>query len=74
MTPLALATAPIATQDKVPMIVMAAATSIITEQSPFLQPVRDTAPDAVFVFVPSGVGASFAKQFSERGWTSPVSA
>lgn len=138
LTPLALATAPIATQGKVPMIVMAAATSIITEQSPFivrtsftlpqvtiamadwaaknrirkvvslvsdygpgidaenafksrftaaggqmaaelrvplanpdfapfLQRVRDAAPDAVFVFVPSGVGASFAKQFSERG-------
>jgi branched-chain amino acid transport system substrate-binding protein len=138
LTPLALATAPIATQGKVPMIVMSAATSIITEQSPFivrtsftlpqvtigmadwaaknkirkvvslvsdygpgidaetafkgrftaaggqivaelrvplanpdfapfLQRVRDAAPDAVFVFVPSGVGASFAKQFSERG-------
>ena len=138
LTPLALATAPIATQGKVPMIVMAAATSIITEQSPFiartsftlpqvaigmadwaaknkirkvvslvsdygpgidaetafkgrftaaggqmlaelrvpmanpdfapfLQRVRDAAPDAVFVFVPSGIGASFAKQFSERG-------
>ena len=138
LTPLALATAPIATQGKVPMIVMAAATSIITEQSPFivrtsftlpqvtigmadwaaknkirkvvslvsdygpgidaetafkgrftaaggqmlaelrvpmanpdfapfLQRVRDAAPDAVFVFVPSGIGASFAKQFAERG-------
>lgn len=138
LTPLALATAPIATQGKVPMIVMAAATSIITERSPFivrtsftlpqvaigmadwaaknkirkvvslvsdygpgidaetafkgrftaaggkiaaelrvpvanpdfapfLQRVRDAAPDAVFVFVPSGVGASFAKQFVERG-------
>ena len=35
--------------------------------APFLQRVRDAAPDAVFVFVPSGVGASFAKQFVERG-------
>ena len=138
LTPLALATAPIATQAKVPMIVMAAATSIITEQSPFiartgftlpqvtmpmaewaakngikkvvtlvsdygpgidaeaqfkktftaaggevvaelrvplrnpdfapfLQRVRDASPDAVFVFVPSGVGAIFMKQFAERG-------
>src|SRR5678815_2045800 len=36
LTPLALATAPIATQSKVPMIVMAAATSSITEQSPMI--------------------------------------
>lgn len=138
LTPLALAVAPIATQAKVPMIVMAAGTSSITEQSPFivragftlpqntypmadwaikngikkvvtlvsdygpgidaetvfkqrftaaggqvidslriplrnpdfapfLQRVRDASPDAVFVFVPSGVGAIFMKQFSERG-------
>jgi branched-chain amino acid transport system substrate-binding protein len=138
LTPTALATAPIATQGKVPMIVMAAATSAITEQSPFivrsgftlpqitlpmaewaaknnlkkvvtlvtdygpgidaenqfkksftaaggtvpaelrvplknpdfapfLQRVRDAAPDAVFVFVPSGVGSIFMKQFAERG-------
>ncbi len=138
LTPLALATAPIATQAKVPMIVMAAATSSITEQSPyvvrasftlpqatigiadwaakngirkavtlvtdfgpgidaetwfksrftaaggqvaaelrvplrnpdfapFLQRVRDASPDAVFVFVPSGVGAVLMKQFAERG-------
>lgn len=138
LTPLAMATAPIATQGRVPMIVMAAATSAITEQSPFilrtsftlpqasviiaqwagenglqnvttlvsdyapgidaetwfskrlaeaggtiaenvrvplqnpdfapfLQRVRDGAPDALFVFLPSGVGALFMKQFVERG-------
>jgi branched-chain amino acid transport system substrate-binding protein len=138
LTPTAFATAPIATQAKVPMIVMAAATSAVTEQSPFivrsgftlpqitlpiadwaaknklkkvvtlvsdygpgidaenqfkktftaaggtvsaelrvplrnpdfapfLQRVRDVAPDAVFVFVPSGVGSIFMKQFAERG-------
>jgi branched-chain amino acid transport system substrate-binding protein len=138
LTPLALATVPVATQAKVPMVVMAAATSMITEQSPFvvragftlpqvtsplanwawqagikkvvtlvtdfgpgidaentfknrftalggqvpvelrvplknpdfapfLQRVRDASPDAVFVFVPSGVGAPFMKQFVERG-------
>ncbi|WP_420227335.1 ABC transporter substrate-binding protein [Pigmentiphaga litoralis] len=138
LTPLALSTAPIATQAKVPMVVMAAATAMITEQSPyivrtgftlpqatlgiaqwapkngikkvvtlvsdygpgidaqdsfkkvftagggtiaeeirvpvrnpdfapFLQRVRDAKPDAVFVFVPSGVGAAFMKQFTERG-------
>jgi branched-chain amino acid transport system substrate-binding protein len=139
LTPLALATAPIATQARVPMIVMAAATSSITEQSPmivrsgftlpqittpladwaaknnikkvitlvsdygpgidaenafkakfsaeggqvtdslrvplrnpdfapFLQKVKDEQPNAVFVFVPSGVGSIFAKQFVERGF------
>ena len=36
LTPLALATAPIATQSKTPMIVMAAATSIITTKSPYI--------------------------------------
>ena len=138
LTPLAFATATIATQSKTPMVVMAAATSSITERSPFivrtsftlpqvtlgiaewatrnsvktavtlvadyapgidaektfrdrftlnggkvltelrvpvanpdfapfLQRVRDAKPDAVFVFVPSGVGAAFMKQFAERG-------
>jgi len=138
LTPLAFAAAPIATQAKVPMIVTAAATSAITEKSPyiartsftlpqvsvgmadfaakdgiktvvtivsdygpgtdanaffkkrfeaaggkvveelkvplqnpdfsaFLQRAKDAAPDAVFVFVPSGQGAVFMKQFAERG-------
>ncbi len=137
LTPLALAPAPLATQAKVPEIVMAAATATITEASPyivrssftlpqatvpmvewatknglkkvvtlvsdfgpgldaekafsegftkaggtvenlrvplrnpdfspFLQRAADAKPDAVFVFVPSGVGAQFMKQFSERG-------
>jgi branched-chain amino acid transport system substrate-binding protein len=138
LTPLALATAPIATEAKVPQVVMGAATSIITERSPFivrtsmvttqitvgiaewapqngikkvvtlvsdyapgidiekafiarfkasggeviselrvplanpdfapfLQRVRDAKPDALFVFVPAGVGAVFMKQFVERG-------
>jgi len=127
LTPLAFSTAPIATQSKTPMVVMCAATSSITEKSPFivrsgftvpqittgiadwsatkgkvkkvvtlvsdygpgidaektfterftagggtvfapfLQRVRDAAPDGVFVFLPSGPGGSFMKQFSERG-------
>jgi len=138
LTPLALAAAPIATQSKTPMVVTAAATSMITEQSPyvvrtsftlpqvsasiaewaaknrirkvatlvadyapgvdaekffknqfqlnggqivanlrtplkspdfapFLQRVRDSGPDALFVFLPSGQGATFMKQFAERG-------
>src|SRR6266446_10761050 len=36
LTPLALATAPIATEAKVPEIVMAAGTSVITERSPYI--------------------------------------
>ena len=138
ITPAAMATAPIATQSKTPMVVMAAATSAITEASPFvvrtsftlpqasvaiaewankngikkvvtlvsdyapgidaeryfadrivlnsgtvleklrtplrspdfapvLQKVRDAKPDALFVFLPSGQGAAFMKQFAERG-------
>lgn len=138
LTPLAMATAPVATQSKTPLVVMAAATSSITEASPyiirtsftvpqvvttladwatknnikkvvtlvtdyapgvdsekyfnerfianggqvieslrvplrspdfapFLQKVRDAKPDALFTFVPSGVGSALMKQFAERG-------
>ena len=35
--------------------------------APFLQRVRDAAPQAVFVFIPSVQAATFAKQFAERG-------
>ena len=35
--------------------------------APFLQRVRDEKPDAVFVFLPAGVGTLFMKQFAERG-------
>jgi len=35
--------------------------------APFLQRVRDAGADAVFTFVPSGVGAALMKQFAERG-------
>ena len=35
--------------------------------APFLQKVADIKPDAVFVFLPSGQGAAFMKQFGERG-------
>jgi branched-chain amino acid transport system substrate-binding protein len=34
---------------------------------PVLQKVRDAKPDALFVFLPSGQGAAFMKQFAERG-------
>ncbi len=36
LTPLALATAPLATQARMPMVVMAAATSVIVDRSPFV--------------------------------------
>ncbi|MBN9582241.1 MAG: ABC transporter substrate-binding protein [Afipia sp.] len=138
VTPSALAAAPLATQAKVPEIVMAAGTSIITERSPyivrtsftlpqssvvigdwaakngikrvatltsdyapgndalqffkerfvagggeiveevkvplsnpdfapFLQRMKDSKPDAMFVFVPAGQGGNFMKQYAERG-------
>ena len=44
LTPLALAAAPIATQSKTPMVVTAAATSIITEQSPYIVRTSFTLP------------------------------
>ncbi len=35
--------------------------------APFLQRAADAKPDAIFVFVPSGQGGTFVKQFVERG-------
>jgi branched-chain amino acid transport system substrate-binding protein len=35
--------------------------------APFLQRAADTKPDAIFIFVPSGQGGTFMKQFAERG-------
>jgi branched-chain amino acid transport system substrate-binding protein len=35
--------------------------------APFLQRAADAKPDAIFVFVPSGQGGVFVKQFVERG-------
>lgn len=138
ITPAALAVAPLATEAKVPAVVMAAGTSIITERSPyivrtsftvpqscviiadwavkngikkvvtivsdyapgfdaeksfserftaaggqiaqairiplanpdfapFLQRAADAKPDAIFIFVPSGQGGTFMKQYTERG-------
>ena len=46
ITPSALATAPIATQSKTPMVVMAAATSSITEASPYIVRTSFTLPQA----------------------------
>ena len=35
--------------------------------APFLQRARDAAPEALFAFVPSGVGSVLMRQFAERG-------
>src|ERR1051325_6792698 len=35
--------------------------------APFLPRARAAAPDAIFVFVPTGQGGTFVKQFVERG-------
>ncbi len=49
LTPLAFATAPVATQSKTPMVVMAAATSSITEASPWIVRSSFTAAQVVTV-------------------------
>lgn len=46
LTPLAFAAAPLATQAKVPMVVMAAATAVITERSPYIARTSFTLPQA----------------------------
>jgi branched-chain amino acid transport system substrate-binding protein len=50
LTPLALATAPLSAQAKVPMIVMAAATSIITERSPYIVRTSQVVPQIASPF------------------------
>ncbi len=50
LTPLALSAAPIATQAKTPMIVMAGATSIITEKSPFIVRTAQVVPQIAGTF------------------------
>ncbi len=35
--------------------------------APFLQRMKDSKPDAMFVFVPAGQGGNFMKQYAERG-------
>lgn len=49
LTPLAMAVAPLATQAKVPLVVMGAATSSITEASPFVVRSSFTVPQVVTV-------------------------
>ncbi len=46
LTPLALAVAPLSAQAKIPQVVMAAATAIITEQSPYIVRTSFTLPQA----------------------------
>jgi branched-chain amino acid transport system substrate-binding protein len=49
LTPLAMATAPIATNAKVPMVVMMAGTSVITERSPYIVRTSFTLPQSAVV-------------------------
>ena len=48
LTPLALATAPVATESKTPMVVMAAATSIVTTKSPYIVRTGFTLPQVTW--------------------------
>jgi branched-chain amino acid transport system substrate-binding protein len=82
ITPSALAVAPIATQSKTPLVVMAAATSIITEASPFIVRTSFTLPQVsvvmgdwaaknniktvVTLVTDYGPGIDAEKYFSER--------
>jgi branched-chain amino acid transport system substrate-binding protein len=82
LTPLAFAAAPIATEAKVPMIVMAAATSVIPQKSPFIvrtgftlsqvtQPLADWAPKngikrVVTLVADYGPGLDAEKTFIKR--------
>ena len=48
LTPIAMAVGPVATQAKVPAVIMTAATSIVVEQSPFFVRVGRTMPQMTF--------------------------
>jgi branched-chain amino acid transport system substrate-binding protein len=50
LTPLALAAAPVATQGATPMVVMSAATSVITERSPFIVRTSQVVPQIAAPF------------------------
>lgn len=50
LTPLALAAAPVATQGQTPMVIMSAATSIITERSPFIVRTAQVVPQIASPF------------------------
>jgi branched-chain amino acid transport system substrate-binding protein len=61
LTPLALASAPLATQSKTPQVVMAAATSIVTDQSPFIVRTSFTSYQATVPLAQWAVKQNFKK-------------
>jgi hypothetical protein len=61
ITPSAFATAPLATKSKTPMVVMAAATSSITQASPYVVRTSFTLPQAAELQLPVNV------HFHEKG-------
>jgi branched-chain amino acid transport system substrate-binding protein len=61
LTPLALVAAPLATQAKVPEIVMAAGTSIITERSPFIVRTSFTVPQSAKIIAEWAAHNNIAK-------------
>ena len=64
LTPLALAAAPISAQAKVPQIVMAAGTSIITERSPYIVRTSFTTPQKAAIMGEWAAKNGIAKAFS----------
>lgn len=64
LTPLALATAPIATQSKTPLVVMAAATSSITQASPFIVRTSFTLPQVAVAMADWAPGNGIKKVVS----------
>jgi branched-chain amino acid transport system substrate-binding protein len=64
LTPLAFATAPIATQSKTPMVVMAAATSTIPNASPYIVRTSFTVPQVVTVLADWAVKNNIKKVVS----------
>ena len=64
LTPIALAVAPLATETRTPMVVMAAATAIVTERSPYI--VRSSFPQAAAVVIMADWAAKHGRRFRLR--------
>src|SRR5262249_51660388 len=64
LTPIALTVAPLATETKTPMVVMAAATAIVTERSPYI--VRSSFPQAAPVVIIADWEAKRPQESSHR--------
>jgi branched-chain amino acid transport system substrate-binding protein len=66
LTPIALTVAPLATETRTPMVVMAAATAIVTERSPYI--VRSSFPQAAPVVTSPPAPVNVCLKYVSESW------